>query len=339
MPELVVSRGHCRFGRFDLSRLPAAKRASALALQLSGWSPFVDSGYAIAWSADGQADVWCWDSAALRAAWQAAVGGKLPRLVPETPLRAAPANGEGLRLVRCLDGFEGQYWRDGQLNASRWWPAAPEASAQLAFQRDCGIAPDALQAHLAVEELPLQSKPWRPLNDVGGPSGQIAAPELAAYAVLALALGVPTLSLAVDEFRLSRARAGAQAELASETERSQGVLAARNEALTAIDQARALSELQPYPPPLVHMTAIARALPEAGGSVLKEWEMNEGKLRVLIASPSAEIAGAEHVRALEQTGLFHDVKILTQADPRQMAFTMSFKPQTALAAGAAASAP
>eukprot|EP01031_Cornospumella_fuschlensis_P004231 gene4231-5291_t len=39
-PELVISRGHCRFGRFDLSRLPAAKRASALALQLPGWSPF-----------------------------------------------------------------------------------------------------------------------------------------------------------------------------------------------------------------------------------------------------------------------------------------------------------
>ena len=183
--------------------------------------------------------------------------------------------------------------------------------------------------------MPLQAKPWNPLSAIGGASGQIASPELIGYAVLALALGVPSLSLAVDQFRLSQARAAVQAELASETERSQGVLSARNDALMAADQARALNDLQPFPPPLIHMMAIARALPDAGGSVLREWEMNEGKLRVLIASPSAEIAGAEHVRALEQTGLFQDVKIVTQADPRQMAFAMTFKPQAALAAGAA----
>lgn len=329
-PELVLARAQCRFGRFDLSRLPENKRASALSLQLQGWSPFSDSDGVVIWSGDGQASVWCWDRAALEQTWQAAANGaKLPRIVPETCLY--PPASEGVRLLACLDGIEAQHWVAGQLRASRWWAAPPGTAELLAFQRDCGLALDQQRELLPLESPAMAQRPWAPLARLGGGSGQLAASEMLGYALLAVALALPALYLGVQQVRLSQARAAAQAELARETARTQGVASARNDALTRADQARALVELQPYPPPLVHMLAIARAMPDNAGVALKEWEQNEGKLRLLVVSATADIVGADHVQALEQTGLFTDVKILTQSDARQMAFTMNLKPQAALA--------
>lgn len=334
-----MSRGRCRFGRFDLGRIPAAKRAQALALQLPAWTPFVDSDYAIVWADDGWATVWVWDRAALSAALQTSgVGMPSRRPVPETLLRGEVA--EGLRLLRVFDGFEAQHWVRGQLVSSRWWAERPDDMAVVAFQRDCGLSAQ-VPGLATVIDVPLAPRPWAVPESIGADSGRLAAAELATYGLLTLALAVPALYLAVDHLRLAQARHAAQAELARASERSQGVLAAREAALSAADEVRAFQELQAYPAPLVHMMAIARALPESGTTFVKEWELNEGKLRILLAAASGEVAGGEHVRALEQTGLFTDVKILTQADPRQMAFIMQLKPQSALAIAesAAASSP
>lgn len=293
----------------------------------------------VAWTDEGMASVWCWDRAAMQAAWRdAAATLKLPRVIPETCLHE-PAS-DGVRLQPCLDGFEAQHWMDGQLRASRWWPERPGAAELLAFQRDCGLPAEAQRAEVPAGSPALARRAWIALSPLGAASGRLAAPELLGYAALTLALALPALVLAVDQWRLYQARSSAEADLARELARSQGVSADRDQALTAADQARALVELQPFPGPLVHMLAIARALPDNGGTVLKEWEQADGKLRLLVVSPTADIIGADHVRALEQTGLFSDVKILTQSDPREMAFTMNFKPQAALALPAdSASAP
>lgn len=330
-PELVIARAHCRFGRFDLSRLPESKRSAALNLQVQGWSPFSQTDGVVAWTPKGEARVWCWDAAELQAAWQAGGRGMpMPRTVPETCLY--PAVEDGVRLQACQQGFEAQCWRSGQLQSSRWWSSRPSAGELLSFQRDCGLPVEEQAAELPVVPAVLGRRPWAPLSRLGARSGQLAGSELLAYASLAVALAVPAAYLTVQQVRLSQARATAEAELAREAARSQGMASARNDALTSADQARALIELQPYPPPLVHMLAIARSMPEKSGATIKEWEQNEGKLRLLlVAPPGADIVGADHVRGLEQTGLFENVKILTQADPRQMAFTMEFKPQAALA--------
>lgn len=334
-----MSRGLCRFGRFDLQRLPAGKRASALALQLPAWAPYADPDYAISWRSgefDGQANVWCWDRANVTARLQAyGLAGRAFAIVPESALR--PSLGDGVHLLRCIEGFEAQHWRRGELLNSRWWANQPVASAQLAFQRDCGLLPDELREDLPLQDFPLARKAETALVPAGRSSGSLKWAELATYGVLVLALGLPGLFMLVQQWRLTQARSAADSELAQVSERAKGILSAREVALDAADQVRALVDLETYPGPLVYMLAMARSLPEGGGSIVREWEMNEGKLRIVVASPTQEISGAEHVKALEQTGLFTDVKIITDADPRQMVFTMTLKPQAALA-GMAASA-
>jgi hypothetical protein len=287
----------------------------------------------VAWNEAGHASVWAWDRAQLAEAF--AEARRPLRAVPESALHE-PLE-DGLRLLVGLDGFEAQQWASGELIASRWWRERPDAMAQLAFQRDCGLSSEAQLPDLPVVDSPLAPRPWMRLAPLGAANGLLAPAELLGYAALALALGVPTLALGVDAVRLHRAKASVDEQLATVAAQSQGALAMRERAFSAADQARALAELQPLPGPLVHMLAIARSLPEGSGSTLREWEQAEGRLRLLIDVGTQDASGAEYVRALEQTGLFSDVKLLTQANPRQIGFSMSIKPQSALAPASAGS--
>jgi hypothetical protein len=333
--ELLVSRGRCRFGRFDLSRVPAAKRGAALALQLGEWSPFTDFDHAVAWTPGGRAMVWCWDQSALQGAWLAASSTRMPPAVPESALRPPAADG-GVRLLKGIDGFEAQSWHEGELVTSRWWPSLPSDGDARMFLRDAGLAASDVGHWLTPQDLPLAQRPWAPLTRAGrsGESGGLA--ESAVYALLLTSVLIPASVLGVDESRLRRAQVQVTDELQRESERSKAVLDARNAALTAVDQAQTLIDLQPYPPPLMQMSAVATELPAAATTNLREWQMTDGKLRVLFESPAGEISGAEHVRALERAALFDDVKIVTQADPRQMAFQMTLRKRAALGAPASA---
>ena len=328
--ELVVSRGRCRFGRFDLSRVPAAKRGAALALQLGEWSPFTDFDHAVAWTPGGRAMVWCWDKAALRSAWSAASTGRMPPAVPESALRPPTPTGDGVRLLKTIEGYEAQAWHEGELITCRWWPSWPADEDARMFLRDAGLVADDAGQWLTPQDVPLAPRPWAQLTRAGrsGVSGGLG--ESAVYAALVVSVVVPAAALGVEQSRVLRAQAQVAAELQRESERSRAILDARNAALSAVDQASVLIDLQAFPPPLMVMGGVATELPPAAATSLREWEMSEGKLRLLFESPAADISGADHVRALERTALFDDIKIVTQADPRQMAFQMTLRKRTAL---------
>lgn len=311
--------------------MPVAKRGAALALQLGEWSPFIEFDHAVAWTPAGLAMVWCWDQAALRQAWSAASAQRMPPAVPEPALRPPPPAG-GVRLLKTVEGFEAQAWHEGEISACRWWPSLPSNEDAHMFLRDAGLAAGEVGHWLAPQDVPLAPRPWTRLARAGrsGESGGLA--ESAVYAVLMISVVVPATVLGVEHSRMHRAQAQVAAELQREAERSKAVLDARNAALTSVDQALVLIDLQAYPPPLMLMSAVATELPPAGTTTLREWDMSDGKLRVLFQSPVGDISGAEHVRALERTGLFDDIKIVTQADPRQMAFQMALRKRTALSA-------
>jgi len=329
--QIVIARSRCCFGRFDLSPVPPGKRAQALSLQVAAWSPFTTSDAAVAWQPGGRANVWCWSADELDAAWRAGAGAdRLPRPVPESELYPAPAS-DGLRMLKTLDGVEAQLWQDRSLVASRWWPQTPDDRELLSFQQDASRAPDQIEPMPALTEFALGRHPVQALAAFRGSAGTVAGAESMVYGVLVLALGIPALALAVQEWRLLQARQQTEATLQREGSRAKAVLDAQISATKTADQVRALSALQVYPAPLVHMLAIARALPSGAEINVREWEMNDGKLRLLLASSGSEIQGAANMQAFEQVGLFTDTKILNQADPRLMAFTMRMKPQAALA--------
>lgn len=315
-----------------------AKRGAALALQLGEWSPFAEFDHAVAWTPGGRAMVWCWDLAALRTAWSAASALRMPPTVPESALRApspppSPAitqAGGSVRLVMTLDGCEAQAWRDGEILTSRWWPALPSNDDARLFVRDAGLDPSEVGHGLTPSDAPLAQRTWIPLTRAGRSGQPGGLFESAVYAALVTSVVVPASVLGVEHARVRQAQAQVAEELQRESQRSKAVLDARNAALAAVQRARTLIELQPYPPPLMHMAAVATELPATANTSLREWQLTDGKLRLLFESTAGDISGAEHVRALERTALFDDVKIVTQADPRQMAFQLTLRKTVAL---------
>ncbi len=77
-----------------------------------------------------QAGIWSWDGE-----FEIKSGTKAStvRVIPETLAREGYDN--GARLVRCIDGYEGQVWRDSALIASRWWPNTPTGRDWQQFLR------------------------------------------------------------------------------------------------------------------------------------------------------------------------------------------------------------
>lgn len=333
--EVVLSRGLCRFSRFDLSRVPEGKRDPALQLLLTAWAPFEQLDCAWTWDSEGWATVWCWDTERLAAqlASEGLQSGRV-KIIPESVLH--PVREDGFRCVAALDGFEAQYWVSGALRVSRWWPVVPDASDWAMFVKDVGgeAASTGSQGLPAVEQVALQEIPWAKLRGSLDAGGLLAVRESLAYGLLALLIGIPASWMAVDQWQLSQARGRVAADIGRLSEGSRAVLEARDRATAAAESLQALNDLQRFPVPLVHMVALARALPDDGSLFVKEWETADGKLRVLVRSRADPPAGADLVRSLELTGLFSDVKIITQAEPRELGFLMSLKTQAQLAVNA-----
>jgi len=217
-----LSRAFCVHERFDLTHLPAARRHQALALKLESVAPFPDADHWVGWRG-GVAHVWFWSRASLPDDIHSA-----HPLVPETVLHEP---GEGIRLVKCLEGFEAQYWEDGQLRRSRWWPELPDAGAWNNFIRALGGFPLA-RPDQASEAVWLRSS-WarRSGSAADGLMRREREIVIGMATVFALAYGWQMVALAkyAAEINQAEARIDALSREANEE------LEARNQALSRAD--------------------------------------------------------------------------------------------------------
>jgi hypothetical protein len=322
--QWVLSRALCRYNRFDLTRLPANKRKAALLLQLPQWSPYVDSNYAIVWQ-NGYACVWCWDNSRIDAEIQKQGRvSKSQHKIPETVLRAPLQT--GLRLLKCMDGVEGQHWQDAQLVASRWWPQRPDQHEWLAFQRDCGIGPELQDATTSLQDLPFLLQPWGKVVAPAGSTDDMPIAETAIYGVLFFALAMATLLLGLRHYQISHATELRAKELATLKSKAAPIFAARETALGALARLKSIDSIELYPSPLVLMEAIAEAIPKDSGAFVREWDMTGNHLKISISSPDTAITGTTYVQALQKTGHFAEIQIITDADPKLTSFSMTILP-------------
>lgn len=191
-PVYALSRRQCSFSR---TRLQATNRNGLRAAQLKAMREQRFQAGRIKIIQDSSdpkgAGVWGWDEAQ-----QLGSGEDLSalRVFPETLLREPPAGDETsnqnksiVRLVKCLEGFEGQIWRnetnaqtstnsgdrpdtdtkaDGAtLIASRWWPTIPGISDWRLFLRSGKFDPETDEGQSVFMSVPTpQDVPWR--NDI-----------------------------------------------------------------------------------------------------------------------------------------------------------------------------
>ncbi len=317
--EWVLARPLYRFARFEMPTVPRAQRGPALELQIRQWAPYARAGSYVAWEGD-DALVWTWDRARVEAAMaESGVKGELP-VVPETLL--APRGSNDVQLVQCLEGCEGQVWRDGQLVASRWWPAMPTAPEWRNFQKDAGVPPEEQRADVAQPSVHAWvDRPWARSGSLAGIATSAAKRERWLVPVTALCLLAATAWYGAQWLKLDGAIAERRAALDALNRKAEPILAARGEALQALDRITALqSALDRYPDQLTLMSRVAQAVTN-DGSFLRQWDFANGKLKLEVSS-ARDVQTRDWVSRFESLGAFRNVQAVPGNDPKSLTLTM-----------------
>lgn len=268
--------------------------------------------------------VWVWDADRLGADFQAQnLNPNRAEVLPESLLH--PPLPDGLRLVACLDGSEGQLWHDGYLMHSRWWPAAPTDAEWLNFQRDAAISPE-LQSSVAphLSELNWLPQPWASSVPAGREGGLTSPYETWLVSAVILVLAVMTSWYGIQLGKTRQAIELRKSELKTAEADARPILEARQRALDALARIRLLQKADLYPNPLEMMAAVAKLLPK-DGAYLNEWDYRDGKLKITVISPG-KLTGSALIKALLDSGWFGEVRAAPAGDPSTLTLTMEVKP-------------
>ncbi len=320
--QWVLSRPLYRFCRFDLKHVPKAQRTQALRLQIRQWSPYASPGQYVVWGQD-DALVWAWDADRLEADLAAQeLKPKSTRIIPESLLH--PPLLSGLRLVACLDGVEGQLWQEQRLVHSRWWSEPPSAAEWLNFQRDAGIAPGQGDAVPAPQALPWLKQPWAKTADLGWGEDQALPHERWLIGGVILLLAGFTTWHGIELIKTRQAVAQLRTQLAEAGQSAYPLLEARRKALDALARIETLRATNPYPAQLALLAEVAKQLPKDGAH-LKEWDYQNGRLKMTVASPN-KLSSSFLVKKLQDAGWFRNVQAAPSNDPTTLTLTMETLP-------------
>src|SRR3984893_10248101 len=112
-PYCVVSRALCVFRVFRLPDTSRTDLKGFAAIKAREWAPYAEVGFHTHLTRDA-ARIWVWDAGRVRDA-MLSTGVKPGRVaaLPEVAFLARAS--DGLHLVTCLEGVEGQSWSQGEL--------------------------------------------------------------------------------------------------------------------------------------------------------------------------------------------------------------------------------
>jgi hypothetical protein len=319
----VLARALVHFKSFPLADIPRNQRVAALRMQIKQWNPYASAGSCVVIERD-TAMVWLWDQGRVSGAIvEAGLQPARVKIVPETLL--APQLNNGLRLLKTLDGVEAQVWKSNILSASRWWPAQPAAEEWEAFQRDAGLAERAPLPGMA-QAPPLLAEPWARATSLDTYRSLDTRVERLVYVFGIVLLGAATLWYGIHVIKNSAAVKAKGKELDALNQKAQPVIAARNQAQAALLRVQALLGNDPYPNQLQLMARVAEVLPR-NGTVVREWNFQGGKLKLLLAVPDAAVQSSSLVSLLQSAGPFNNVRSAAGGDSKTLVFNMDVNPR------------
>jgi len=298
--EWVVSRGLCHYRLFELTEIPMARRTQVLPMKIKQWSPFVNYGSYQVWQG-GKVQVWIWDQAVQRQL-VADTGLKKATILPETLLRTRTS--EGVQLIECLDGVEGQIWKAGLLIGSRWWEHSPNAIDWDQFQRAHGL-PATITMPPVIESA-LLAQPWGKHKMTGGNSFGMVQERMVIMA------GITVFSMmltwqTVSNLKWRQALAGLQTQIDELSQTIEPILTARNQALADRQQFEKIVLLNQFPSPIELIAQVAEKLPPE--AKLLEWSYQLGNLSFIVES--AQPDPTFYVTTFQEVSWFKEVKAET----------------------------
>ena len=310
--EFVLSRELCSFHARPIGA-GKVNRAylNSLLLEARTGSAIADPGVFISLQA-GWAQIWTWDKERLSA------GDPLNQrqIVPETAYHA-PADGFALR--QCLDGFEGQFWNNGALSASQWWPSLPDSDAWVRFRRSCS-ATSIDEKHSMPDVTAGYSHNARRLKNrvpISHAIKQFNPSEV-------ITAGAAMLVVPLIYFGLSSALMGAELNsLRKDHERLQvstSQLRSLNRQITMLenDNAAFLSLLRSGDP-LTSLVPMFREAARRGANIIS-LSIDDVRIEAVFATPG-ELSAREVVQSLEADPFLADVSIQKQGRSQRWTVT------------------
>ena len=322
--QWVLSRPLYRFGRFDLKHVAVGQRAQALRIQIGQWSPFANTGQYVVWTQE-HALVWAWDADRLAAELATQkLNARYTRVIPESLLQ--PAALSGARLVACLDGVEGQVWRELHLVHSRWWPNPPNVGDWANFLRDGGISIDGFSTVPQVQQLKLLLHPWAKAVEVGKLGVQTIPHEAWIVGAASAMLLVATISQSVELIKTRQATKILKLKLEESARSANPLLLARAKALDARTRIESLQATNLYPPQLTLLAEVANSLPK-NGAYLNEWDFQNGRLKLSVVTLE-KLSSSFLVKTLQEAGWFRNVQAGQSGDANTLSLIMEALPLT-----------
>lgn len=320
----MLSRQLYQFRRFDLKQIPGSKRRQALELQIRQWSPYGHTGHVATWQGDS-ALVWYWNGALVEEKMiEAGYDPKKTPIIPETALY--PIQESGMRLLKCREGTEGQFWENGMLVQSRWWKETPGIEEWIALQRDIGLQPDFSEPEAVA--LPLLGNSWAQLSSTSNYVDLGLKIERYSYAAIFFLLTLTTFWYGSAMLKAGSAVKRLQAAYDASSRNITPLLDSRNQAISALSRIDELMKLYPYPDQLYLMEKVGRALPR-NGTYLTEWDFHDGKLRIALASEKAPLSATFFINALQLAGPFNNVNALPGTGAKSLSLQMDVVPSHA----------
>jgi hypothetical protein len=314
-PWLALSRALTRVARIALPKVAARRTLDAVRLQLLALSPWQETGFAVERSGD-TAVVWYWDDAHLRRLLaDAGVAADAVDPLPEAALRDVD-DGGGLRLVECLEGFEGQFWKDGQLFASMWWPSLPDEEAWRTFAWDVGARAAAVPRPAASA---WRARPASALQVFRAGQAPRQWDAAAAARIAAAALGACAIWLGVQHARVLWELRARSTQLEAVEERGSALREARVQAARDAEAAARLAALRPALSQAELMLELREAAGPQRQPALREWEFRDGRLRVVFDIDPQRFDRGAALDALARATHLREIQLSSGSTPNTVA--------------------
>lgn len=294
--QWVLPRCLCLFRMIRIDTIPQADLRNAIDLKILEWSPYSETGQYVA-HVGKRVLVWIWDQKkhALEADKQGAL--TVP-VVPET-LMHPPETQDGVCLVPCCIGYEGQVWEDGALSASHWWAEPPSEEQWFHFLLRNDAAPCDLPPVRPTTEMLLT--PWG--HGYIDFQAHLRANEHRIVKGLALVLSLYMIWLGSCAMKASNGIASVQAAIKEKEKQVAPILADRSQALDYHERISHLNELAAYPRQLQVIDTVVGIMPV--GAEIRKWDYQQGALTLLMTGDKLDPQVL--VQRLEAAGLFTQV--------------------------------
>jgi hypothetical protein len=280
--------------------LPEAKRRAVLDLQVRKSFPFKEPGFAAFWKG-AEATVYAWDAVAVRAAQESAGVSRSAQVIPETFIR--PRGQNEVRLVAMLDGFEGQFWSDGFLRATRWWANPPTEIDWAKFVRSFG-APNISSTNGVPLELSFLERPWTEgtfsLDDW---SSLLKSKRVLTFA--AAAALCPFAFLGAEIATLSISEKNIREEIKVLNAANQNVRADRAAAYANLEAIEDFLKLTEYPSQAEVLTTAMLLLAKTGAPRIVSWSFDRGNLEIILRGEQSLDATA-YITLFERDPVFEN---------------------------------